>query len=160
MFVFLDLEGTIITDWFDALIIRDDVLAEWKQALMAKESEVTFGIFSYAIHDQNDIQYFCANMLPWIERRLGIKIDEENIIPVSTMRRIVLQLNRDNYTVKEFTQLVTKQTAFEAFVRHSNKENSSWALVDDTVHDKTIVDHSLNTRIELVNANSCVWRKI
>lgn len=146
--IFLDLENTVIVDWYDPTpinhsifhrFIRDRFLGFTANDFL-NGHKVPVTIFSWAIDNQNDIESFNKVIRGIIEKEFPIKI--ENIITRSHalsvagkfMKRPTLDLD------DEF--LLGKERIFFEFCRGSDLQGRV-VLFDDTASNLTLMHNSL-----------------
>lgn len=126
MKLFIDLEGTVINDWFDMVPVMVDTMRE---KIGGHEVE----IFSFAVFNDEDLQRFNIDIKPTIEEVFGCKV-----VKCHTVEEIkaVVQKGTGLYlSITDFIQLFGKERAFQEFCL---KEKVSGTLFDDMVRDMTI----------------------
>lgn len=146
--IFLDLENTLIVDWFDPTPINHSKFEKFickhffgmNTEDFADGHKVPVTIFSWAIDNQNDIESFNKVIRGIIEREFPIQI--ENIITRSHalsvagrfMNRPILDLDDE--------LLLGKERIFFEFCRGSDLQGRV-VLFDDTASNLTLMHNSL-----------------
>ena len=127
--LFLDLEGTIIDEWDSPFIINEKEINRF----ISSSNYDTFGIFSYAIHNDSDRKIFDRDIKPVIDKILDIEIDPSLIwTPFDVLKAWV---EYKKVAGAEFNDVFTwtdKEYGFGLLVRSKFKEGM-FSLIDDTV---------------------------
>lgn len=143
--IFLDLEETIIDTWQGNAIINVDKIKKF----LGNTKEV--GIFSFAIWNDVDKEFFEKNWRSAIENTLGIKAV---VVPsVSDMMKVDFDLRGIRFDdIFEFIVMNKKEGAFRSWCLTFHIGQHT-ILVDDAVPNLIIDDEDTRTKIQLVNVN-------
>lgn len=123
---FLDVENTIIESWDQPYLIKI-----WKlKEILEYHNIKNVVIFSYAINNSYDAEYFNINMKEMIETALNIKI-----LDVLTVEEIILNCfgNFNDISMYQFKNGFGK---FHGLLKYlENDKNMDIILIDDLVED-------------------------
>ena len=162
MNIFLDLEETIIKDWFEPTLLLKNIefIKKTISELMDKflDFNLNITIFSFAIIDDKDLNIFKNTLQEAIERSLDIEINnvwvcsKENLFKLSE-KRGVLPLPSDS--VNDIFLGNQKEEVFNLIVDFEHRGEIS-ILFDDTV--KNSIQHIFDG--DLFDNNKVVTTKI
>lgn len=150
MILFFDLEETLITDFDNPQIINvqkvKDFLKTWDISKV--------NIFSFAIWDKQDRDYFNSVIKPMLEDAFGFKVNE-----VPTMDEITEYLKKKWTAIQgrdDLFDFFDKERAFIDFSRIKFPYNDTM-LVDDRVSNITVKNGLVTgTKIITINVNDIV----
>lgn len=144
MEVWLDLEETIIDNWWDALLINPNRIKRW----LDERNVTELRIWSFAIGNDEDKRIFERVMKKPIETALGRPILEWP--SVEEMQKLVERYEGIIYDSQtEFIQINSKKWSFIKFCL-GNKTGEHCVLIDDAVPNLTIVEHDRHLKIDLI----------
>jgi hypothetical protein len=145
--VFLDLEETIITNWNEALLINVGAIKDWLDS--QPERPKTIQIHSFAIWDVKDKVHFVnSGMKSMIEKALDVEVMEW--LSVEDMQRIVEGWSGFRFESRtDFMQLHGKHDSFIK-VCLAREELCRCILIDDSVPNRTVTDHTRGLVIDLM----------
>ncbi len=150
--IFLDLEGTVITTWGDAMLCNTAVVGKFLKA----EGVTEVDIFSFAVYDDADRQSFNNGIKKALEMSsLGVTIN--HCPTVDDMMRVVKRFTMTAWTRQEMLSVWGKYRTFVDYCRAQYKDMEC-VLVDDVVPNMTIVDHDKNLTIRFVNVETLLPR--
>lgn len=142
--VFLDLEDTIITDWFNSELKNFHAVKTF-----LKEHQITnVWIFSFAIWDARDADIFDRKMKSWLEREYEIEID--GVVTVDEMEKTILWKQGMEFTTSEFLSVWGKQRAFHDYITLTQPEGE-FLLIDDMVQSSTTTIPKSKQTIDFLN---------
>lgn len=147
MKVFLDLEGTVINNWDDALLLNKCLdIRSWLKCNRVKE----VAIFSAAIWNEADKQRFEKVIKPFLEDALDVKIMEwpsmEDVWKSTTWKGVGFE------NVCEMISLIGKKRMFEDWCLEKERGNHS-ILIDDSFGNWAIEHHDSHTSIGIVHVD-------
>lgn len=158
-----DLESTLIEDLdgcnFTTCSILQHFIEKLKNTDIFKDPEdKLFGIFSFAIDDQNDLDDFNKGLKNRLAKTLGVK--EFSFIPtVWEVMQVVKQSRRIELDIHEVKQIFGKENSFIEWCLAMNKsdpELDDFILIDDVVRTQNIVfllDNGDTVNIAIFNIN-------
>ena len=129
--VFLDLEETVIDDWYNQKLINHIELSQW----LAQVNVDRVGIFSFAVSNERDVKTFTRDIKPRLEQELRCEIVEDSVITCDEMfnaSTVVTGLKYDGWA--DFCTIKGKTGAFADWVQ-SECGPGLYVLVDDVVGD-------------------------
>lgn len=145
--LFLDLEDTVIepvlTGWHNASLLSADKLDAIRK-LIVEEKANSIHLFSFALHNTNELKQFNRFVKKPLEDALDIHLAttftvDEEILPI-----ICRELKLHNVTFSEMVEFWGKQEAFRLFCKAMFKrhwltwrEEISVVLIDDSVSNET-----------------------
>ena len=155
--VFLDLEETVIKDWFEPFELTMNVMFVKEQVEVLKKrfgQNVSFHVFSFAVSDERDLEVFNEELRPWLESEFGevescFMASNENLFDLAAKKGLA----RSDMDMPSDLFGNMKSEAFEEFVKlnHKNEVN---VLFDDVVEnsEKTffngeMFDHENSTKV-------------
>ena len=173
--IFLDIEGTLIDDLNNRMLLQNNIiplkkaLSEWFDYHMIYGKDrywgKKFGIFTFGWLRQDEIDY---DLLYILEDNLDcVFATDNNIRPIVITKEIVMNKLKesgdfhcsDNISINEreilFNEQFTKQQAFIQYIKRTNEYNWS-QLIDDQVERVNIVYPNLNKNIKLFNIKDIV----
>ncbi len=142
--IHLDLEGTVIVDWWDRRFIN---IPKIRQFIRDREVN-SVSIFSFAIRSIDDRENILGD-LEYLGKLLGVVVN----YPPPTYQNFQLHLmtQKNIKIVETIPYLDTKETMFIEWCRR--KKDKTCILIDDTVVDKTLTIED-NVQIQLFNVNN------
>jgi hypothetical protein len=153
--LFLDLEDTVITPvldgWSNAEILLDNIALY--RDLILKADQVN--IYSFAIHDQFQLELFRKELQPELElalgRKLGIIPTVDNHIIPAVSRQLKLS---HHLTFSELLDIGSKQFAFPHYVKEVFKGLPvNVVLLDDAVENSTFAFPNLNLTGQMIRVH-------
>ena len=154
--VYLDLEGTVIESWHDPLLINVGVLKEF----LAKHNVTKVGIYSFAIYDANDREYFKRDMQSAIERALGVEITDVPSITDMMMVdhkytgcQFMMGKKPIGGEIFDYITIRGKAQSFANFASYALKFTNA-LLIDDVVPDFTMEYHTVGCSIRFLNVTN------
>lgn len=116
-YVFYDLEETVIDAWESGSPLYDNIACICK-TINSSKIKHHIGVFSYAIHDDNDINDFVSRISPLLPSMLK----DDIIIP-----------SRDDFieSGKEYGGLLIKKEMFIVYCMNTFPDGKSFHLFDD-----------------------------
>ena len=118
--IWFDLEETIIKDLEHIEIINFEKIKEIIKTHVNSNTEVSFGIFSFAIWDEKDISHFENIIKPFIEKVFNIKI--EFYPSKNEMFNVIKAGLKKSFDFMDFNDFWNKSTAFIDFIKFSPLE--------------------------------------
>jgi hypothetical protein len=157
--LYLDLEGTVLTNWSDALLMNVSRVTDFLDANPDLDrSDVR--VFSFAIYNDADKETFVRTMKPMLERALGVTLTACPSLYDMAIRSQMLTGYRwvDQDTgaldITMYINVVGKVRAFEDWVTYHRDEGASRVvLVDDIVPMKTVLNHTLGLQLDYINVD-------
>lgn len=145
--VMFDLESTLIEDLNGCNFSTCSILLNFIEQLLFTElvktqgQEKLFGIFSFAIDDQNDLDDFNKGLSERLRKTL--RIDKFTFVPtVWEVMQVVKQARRIDLEIGEVKQIFGKENSFIEWCVAMNKaqpELNDFILIDDVVRTQNIV---------------------
>lgn len=146
MRVFLDLEDTVISNWFEGFPVHTEQVRHF---LHVKAGVTEVDIFSFAIWDERHVDEFNARLCADLEHQLGVRVN--NVVDCATMMQSDQRFTRVRFeNLMEFISLRGKADAFLnwAFANHPGEH---CVLVDDIVPNRLTHDFDTGTRVQTIN---------
>lgn len=147
MNIFFDLEETLILSWTNHYLCNRNKIIKFLDFYDIKEIH----IFSFAIWNDDDKQYFNTEIKPFIED--SYKVCILSAPSVQEMRRSDTELTGIQYdSITDYVSIRGKVGAFENWVQAAVglKRNHN-VLIDDVVPNKTIINRSVGYKIDYIN---------
>jgi len=132
--LYLDLEGTIIKDWQEPVILWSKV-DRIKRMIEIDETQGELGklgIFSWAIWDDKDKQKFEDTLYKPISNAIGMQIDLDSIPSVDDLVTLFSTEGYTRHERQDIFDFYNKESAFIKYCRLHYKEGS-FILMDDVV---------------------------
>lgn len=137
--LYLDLEDTIIDDWmlqYSCNAVNTDKVRRWIKDIGVTEAR----LFSFAISNQDDVNFFNRVLKSWLESILEIKIDTTNCFTTeileSTMRKSGIVFENEH----ECMLMMGKDYGFQRFMEITKEsDNHEIWFLDDVIETKTII---------------------
>ena len=148
-FVFLDLEGTVISDIFDPVLCNIQKVKDW---LHAEGKPEYVAIFSFAIDNDDESSQFRNGLAKHLEQALDVKIGR--VVTTEHAQVAARQKNRVSFeNLGEFKQLWGKERGFIDFAK-INFTNCEVVLLDDLVDNCEVYVKDKNLNVRTVNINT------
>mgnify|MGYP003333734233 FL=1 len=145
--VFLDLEQTVITDWYDGYLANTTQVREF----LATQKVTQFTVFSFAVWDQKDQDEFDSRHRRVLEKALDCRVAA--CPSVNDFMRVDTELTGVHFdSLTDFISIRGKVGAFTNWVRHHGLSHA--LLVDDVVPNVDILDRDSGDVIRFVNVDS------
>jgi len=154
--IFLDLEETLIDDWFAGnwLPEQADAILDCinSRILELHPGAMSLGLMSWAVEHVDDKLAFIRRFSDAIENHFDLKFRSEFILSVQDWRRIINRTSIINFSNEDFNDFATKENVV-FWLRHANENLfpiGHIILVDDTIShgDKIVTDSRV---IEFIN---------
>lgn len=142
MNVFLDLEETVIDDWFSGMFLGEKI-AKIKHSLdiLSKDTQITsLNIFSFAIVDENDVRRFNTVFRQPIENIFEMPINNVIMMSNDFINELLKPHNTflfDGESVEDVFTVNSKMQSFELFCK-ANHAGEKSVLFDDMVENVSI----------------------
>lgn len=146
--LFLDLEDTIVDNWYDFLFIPSK--CEKIRNYIANNNIDQIIIFSFAIDNEDDVKQFEISHKEDVERVLGFKI--KKVFSVEHVMK-VLGLKISLSAFKTFG----KQSAFISLIERIRYDEFDYTLIDDMIENATLTFHDSGNKVHLINIDS--WKE-
>lgn len=150
----LDLEGTVIDEWFPANLLMYHI--EYIKPLIASSNFDKVGIFTYAIHNTEELGQFITEIKPGLEAALNTTISDNWVMH----KRLVYDLMRTHTTLKGMTMsdfddfFMDKGATIARLAMMGAFQEMDVTIVDDCVVDSTLTVPKFNTKVSLINVKS------
>jgi len=155
MNIFLDLEETVIDDWYSCIFLDEKIqkikshIQKISRKLLNKEafdSDINLILFSAAVCDKRDLEIFNSSIKPILEEKLGLSFNSEFLFDEENWRNIAKdkQINvLPEDTIHDIFHNNIKEEIFNAIAI----QNQINILFDDTVTNslKEIFDTDIFT---------------
>ncbi len=139
--IFFDLEDTLIAPvldgWHNSELILHNI--EFFKEQIEEFDPVCINIFSFALHDVEQIRLFNKHTRPSIEEALNHKLHLIPGVDSAIIPAVQRQLKVQGMLFEELITWVGKERAFELFIKDRFKDNDLFVLFDDMVPDKSII---------------------
>ena len=146
MKLFLDLEETVINSWNDHRLCNLSGLRRFFKANAV--TEVT--VFSFAIYDERDKEYFEKHLKSLVEDALAVKVVAWP--SVDDLLKTILWKYGTSFDRVELINVWGKTRAFFDFCRATQEEDC--VLIDDVVQHESWVWHDRNLKFTTLNVES------
>ena len=149
---FLDLEGTIITDWNDPVLDNFQTVKDHFKKISISQ----VGIFSFAIRNEKDKERFQQPDLKlWLENAYDL---EFMAFPsVDDMMEQIFRQHGDSLAPYEFVNLYRKAKAFRDYCNLNYSEFNCY-LIDDVVPNEVTVNRKTCRIVETINVRDLsIW---
>lgn len=144
--LWLDLEGTVIESGMNPVFLSENI--EKIKEMISKESFNSFGIFSFLIDDEFDVEKN-IHIIKAVESLFTIKFDfiffKQMLMPIFKKK---FGQNFDELDFIDFTR--SKEDCFHMFCR-DNFTNANMTLIDDKVEDVDIFIRKTNLHLTTLN---------
>lgn len=146
--IYLDLEDTIIREWYQPDVINVDRINRWLDTCF-RERPTEIVIFSFAIWNEQDKKNFRDYKIKaLVEDALSVEIVDWPSI--QDLRKVIEPWSKVVYEDdREFALIEGKAGAFVKMCL-ANGFSGNYILIDDAVPDQTIVDHGLGLTMRLL----------
>ena len=152
--VFLDLEDTIIDDFYSCLLIN----VERVQQFMMDEKPDALGVFSHALANEKDLQTARKNIFPALERLFRLSIEPSLTPTVDELVAIIAKqkhFHPEAFSTDEFFDFFGKRESFEGFVMsRQDLRGTECVLLDDSVDNIEIHHFDSDTLIRYICVNT------
>ena len=152
--VFLDLEETLIDNWWVGRNLLLDKIEKVKRYIdhqaFGLKRNVKVGLMSWAVHDKKDRQIFVEELQPHIEKLLGMDFDNSYILTMDDWSLLVFQLTGLRTSREDLFEICKKEEILFMLIRKSTFfKNMSVMLIDDAVvgFDMTVVSNNADLRV-------------
>lgn len=149
--LFLDLEDTVVDNWDDFLFLPSK--CEKIKNYIKENNVVDVTIFSFAIDNKKDQEYFIKNHQEDLERILDAKIVD--IITVEDMLKLLSFDSIPGINIYAF-KTMGKQNVFLNCLYYVDDNTVDYVLFDDMVENVTVINHDYGNKIQLINIDSWV----
>lgn len=143
--LFIDLEETIIRSWHDPTLCN----VEFVKNIIREEKVEEIHIFSFAIFNQKDMDYFESNLKPFLETVLGVKI--LSWMSISELNKVIRRFTSVVLEDWELTDVWGKFRCFQDYCR-AQFTNSDCILVDDVTPNSVFSLPDFNLVIRTIKA--------
>jgi hypothetical protein len=154
--VLFDLENCLIKHWDEPTPINTEEIRAFLEQIYEYGYSYTFGIYSYALWRKVNREILINELLPVIEKGLGIKFDTDYIFLTSD---IIEDFSKKHSPIDyaAYCSVISKQNSLLDFQRLNPKfDGCSIALVDPTVtHGMNVYIPGGNTLI-FINSEGLV----
>lgn len=149
-FVFLDLEETLIDNWYDFNLLPD-LCAKVDRYIHGKAfySDPTtlprlhVGLMSWAVYDDRDKQMF-MNVKHHIEEKIGYKFDDNFVWSMDDWAKLVYMHRGLKLDRADMFELFSKREVLMALANHEVFFNSFVTLIDDRVEHQFLIQSRAN----------------
>ena len=125
--LWLDIEGTIIKSWEEPFIINQEKI----QNLICEFLPDEIGVFSFAIWNDKDREFFKDQIGPHLEKIFGIQIT--HIPTKQEVFQAIKKANKKQFDFDDFCDFWGKENGFSDWIRATN--SGTHILIDDLVED-------------------------
>ncbi|PPD55509.1 MAG: hypothetical protein CTY12_00605 [Methylotenera sp.] len=145
--IWLDLEETIINNWYDGLLINPGRIKKWIKSTYNVDE---INIWSFAIYDEKDkAEFVSSGMKEAIEKALECRIND--FLSIDEMRAKIEKHEGIKYDSREdFMQINGKKWSFIKYCV-GYEPNARCVLLDDAVPSWELIDWKTNTVVHLIN---------
>ena len=158
--LFLDLEDTVITPVVGGWTSWEPINLAKVRAFIEWWGPDSVNIFSFALHDAEDMAGFDEYVRPFLERELGVRFEsvpttEGDILGACCQ---VMRLHRGKVDFEEMSAFWSKHEAFRLFIRSLVGSGvvggAEVALLDDAVADEAFSWPALRVGGTIINIDS------
>jgi hypothetical protein len=147
--VLFDLEETLFDAWGDFLPVNQKSVPLWVSSL--PENSV-FGLFSYAVYDNDDLEHFVNDEQEWLEKMFNFNFHKDYLWTLEDLMNMVKEADPTlSFDRKSFFEVFNKELAVSTVTKLSLFRDTHVYLVDDTVEDKEFYNKDLNMKLTLVD---------
>lgn len=127
MILHLDLEGTVIISYHDPFLINIEKVKEF----IKKHNIEEIHIFSHALYDKEELNYYHTNIHPYLEQSLDVHICK--IPTVKEIMKVVGEVDKNvPSTVAQYLYSYEKKESFFSYCKGFDK-TANHILIDDCV---------------------------
>lgn len=147
-----DLEETLIESWDDPIILVHNVQKirnHVKRCIDLGETQLAFGIFSWAIWNEKDKLTFKLTMQDDLEHALGFMFDPNFVFDMEQISDIVLNVRKKKLSKSDMFDLFGKEECLLSMLRGNFFKGQDVILFDDVV-DNMEIFHP-NGSIQFIN---------
>lgn len=159
--LYLDLEGTVITSFDDALLANTCRVRDFLDA-NSDLDRADVRVFSFAVYNDKDKDVFVRTMKAMLERALGVTITQWPSLYDMALASQKLSGHRwidqddGSMDVHDYISIVGKVNAFEDWANYHHAQGGRVVLLDDIVPMKTVINETLNLQINYINVEKLV----
>ena len=148
MNVFLDLEGTVITNWDENLLMNTTKVRLWLESLGVRKVHV----FSFAVWNDRDKSVFDKQMKPFLTKALGVSFID--CPTVEDFFKADLEVTGVHWeSLSDFVSVRGKVDAFRSWCEHKFDGQHN-VLLDDVVPNAVWENKDSGLKLEFVNVTS------
>ncbi len=114
-----------------------------------------FGLYSWAVHNKSDLEYFLNEEKEWVEKMFGFRFDKEYLYTLENVMDMVQNLTNktQKFNHTEFFKLFNKENSMLELLKSDLFKNKHLFLVDDMVNDNTFSCKENNSKVTFVNVD-------
>ena len=147
--VLFDLEETLFDEWGSFLPVNQKSVPLWVSKL---PPEAVFGLFSYAVYNQEDLTHFVEEEQEWLENMFEFKFEKDLLWTLEDLMNMVKQVHpKQNFDTKMFFEFYNKELAAHTVTKLEMFRDTHVYLVDDTVSNSEIYNPDLNMKLTFVD---------
>lgn len=145
--LFLDLEETLIESWNNPTLLPEkvSVIREF-----CKEHSITEAtMFSLAIFDEREVEFFNKHFKEWLEKHLEISLQA---LALEVVFKEIISKNGILANMNELSDIFIfnmKEQAFTEWIFKKEDKNVEFILFDDMIQNKDIFIRDKNVKITL-----------
>lgn len=149
--ILFDLEETLIDSWDQRNLLVENVEKIKEQLIGELGSNLRFGIFSWAIWNEDDREDFNQTLRGPLEEALGIKFDPEMIFSMQSIADLILKFRRKKLSIEDVFDLFGKEECLLTLHRFNHFNCETVALVDDRVDHGLFFESLRERRMAFIN---------
>lgn len=158
--LFLDLENTVIDDWYEGnfLLSRIEKIKEWIELeSFCGNNFDCLGLFSWAVNDFNDLKTWEKQFKDMLESLFNLKFEQRLLYTVQDVKRLLCTNRRmkqssvgdsEFFDVWSNKSLTFTEVCVTDIFRNTQVQHAT--LVDDIAWHNTVIQHEGKT-IKLIN---------
>jgi hypothetical protein len=151
--IWVDLEETVIQSWHSPLILHNNIQKIKRYLADSLVSSNRINIFSHAVWNDEDFNYFYNFIAPDLERAFGSTFVINKCMKVDWLMKNAL----GNWRIHAQGEYVATYNKFESFMRYIpliGAIETTFILFDDLVPNCRIHLHDSENMVQFVNINS------
>lgn len=146
---FFDLEETLINEWGEFFIVNEKKVSKFIKTL---PNNTEFGLFSFAVYNQKDLDLFNKEHKDFIQNVFGFKFDDNLLFTVEDIISNIKKIKKTlKFDFKDFFDFFDKESSFSLMSKLNEFKNCHLILVDDLVNNIELFNKDLNVKVTFIN---------
>jgi FMN phosphatase YigB (HAD superfamily) len=147
--VLFDLEETLFDEWGSFMPVNQKSVPLWVSKL---PKEAVFGLFSYAVYNDEDLNHFVTEEQEWVENMFEFKFHKDYLWTLEDLMNLVREaLPKLELDQKKFFEFFNKENALFTVSKLERFRDTHVYLVDDTVSNMEVYNEELNMKLTFVD---------
>jgi hypothetical protein len=149
--VLFDLELTLFDEWGSFVPMNERSVSLYVSKL---PENCLFGLYSWAVYDENDKKQFMDDEQEWVENMFGFKFNNEFLFTLDDVMKMVQSTVKSvTFNRKSFFEFFSKETSMMQLLKLEQFKDMHLVLVDDTVQNMEVFNKDNNSKLTFVQVN-------